>query len=84
MVSYFVTQIQHFENLFKKSKNLDQFTIESHKLEIERIKFLMHRYLERRLKKIEANAPTLINLIRENRQTAANLMSAEEATYLQR
>lgn len=84
VVNYFVTQVQHFENLFKKSKNLDQFTIESHKLEIERIKFLLHRYLERRVKKIEQNASMLINLLQENRQTAANLMSPEETAYLQR
>lgn len=84
ILNYFTTQVQHFDNLLKNSKNLEQFTIESHKLEIERIKFLIHRYLERRLKKIEQNASTLINLARENAQTTVNLMSVEELSYLQR
>lgn len=84
VVNYFTTQVQHFDNLLKSSKNLEQFTIESHKLEIERIKFLIHRYLERRLRKVEQNASTLINLVKENRQAAVNLMSIEELAYLQR
>lgn len=84
VINYFVTQIQHFDNLLKQSKNLEPFTAQSHQLEIERIKFLIHRYMERRLKKIEQNSSILINLIKDNRQTAVNLMSIEEMTYLQR
>ena len=84
IINYFITQLQHFDNLLKSTKNLEQFTIESHKMEIERIKFLIHRYTERRLRKVEENASFLINLIKENRQTAVNLMSVEEMTYLQR
>lgn len=84
ILNYFTAQVQHFDNLLKNSKSLERFTVESHKLEIERIKFLIHRYLEKRVKKIEQNASSLINLVKENREAAAKLMSTAEMSYLQK
>lgn len=85
VVDYIVEQISHMNNVINKTKNRwSPFCIEQHKIELERFSYLINTYLRTRLKKIEANAPQLIKLLRTDIDRATKFLSPLEAKYLDR
>lgn len=85
VVDIIVEQITHMNNVLNTHKNRwKPFSIEQHKIELERFSYLINTYLRTRIKKIEANAPYLINLLRTNRERADKYLSSLEAKYLDR
>jgi len=85
VVDYIVEQITHMKNVIDKYKSRwSPFSIEQHKLELERFSYLINTYLRTRLKKIEDNAPYLINMLRTDIDRATKYVSPLEAKYLDR
>lgn len=85
VVDYIVEQITHMNSVINKTKNRwSAFCIEQHKIELERFSYLINTYLRTRLKKIEANAPYLIKLLRTDIDRATKFLSPLEAKYLDR
>lgn len=85
VVDYIVEQIAHMNNVINKTKSRwSPFCIEQHKIELERFSYLINTYLRTRLKKIEANAPYLIKLLRTDIDRATKFLSPLEAKYLDR
>lgn len=85
VVDFIVEQITHMNSVLNKTKNRwSPFSIEQHKIELERFSYLINTYLRTRLKKIESNAPYLINLLRTDRERADKYLSPLEAKYLDR
>lgn len=58
------------------------FCIEQHKISLERFSYLINTYLRTRLKKIEANAPYLIKMLRTDIERAKKFLSRQELKYL--
>lgn len=85
VVDYIVEQITHMNSVINRAKNRwSPFSIEQHKIELERFSYLINTYLRTRLKKIEANAPSLIKLLRTDMERASRFLSPLEAKYLDR
>lgn len=85
VVDYIVEQITHMNTVIDKAKTKwSPFSIEQHKIELERFSYLINTYLRTRLKKIEATAPYLIKLLRTDIQRATKFLSPLEAKYLDR
>lgn len=85
VVDYIVEQITHMNTVIDKAKNKwAPFAIEQHKIELERFSYLINTYLRTRLKKIEANAPYLIKMLRTDIDRATKFLSPLEAKYLDR
>uniref|UniRef100_A0A6G1S531 DNA replication complex GINS protein SLD5 n=1 Tax=Aceria tosichella TaxID=561515 RepID=A0A6G1S531_9ACAR len=87
VVDYIVEQITHMNSVINNPKTKDRwkpFTIEQHKIEIERFSYLINTYLRTRVKKIEANAPQLIKLLRTDMDRGLKFLSPLEAKYLDR
>lgn len=83
VLDYMNKQCDHFQSqLSNASGRFDSFAIESHKLELQRISYLIHKYMERRLRKIENNASQLINLLKSNENEEVALLSMDEISYL--
>lgn len=85
VVDFIVEQITHMSKFISKNKSrLSPFCVEQHKIEVERFSYLINAYLRTRLKKIEANAPHLIKLLRTDIARATKFLSPLEAKYLDR
>lgn len=87
VVDYIVEQITHMNSVINNPKTKDRwkpFSIEQHKIEIERFSYLINTYLRTRVKKIEANAPHLIKLLRTDLDRGLKYLSPLEAKYLDR
>lgn len=85
VVDYILEQITHMNNVINKTKNKwSFFAIQLHKIELERFSYLINTYLRTRLKKIESNAPRLIQLLRTDIDRANKFLSPPEAKYLDR
>lgn len=85
VVDYIVEQITHMNNVINKTKNRwSSFSIEQHKIEIERFSYLINTYLRTRIKKIELRAPYLIRMLRTDIERATKFLSPLEAKYLDR
>lgn len=85
VVCFIVEQIAHMNDIISKTKNRwSPFCIEQHKIELERLNYLINTYLRTRLRKIEANAPNLIKLLRTDIERATKFLSPLEAKYLDR
>lgn len=85
VVDYIVEQITHMNSVINKTKNRwSPFCIEQHKIELERFSYLINTYLRTRVKKIEANAPYLIKMLRTDIDRATKFLSPLEAKYLDR
>lgn len=85
VVDYIVEQISHMDTVINKARSKwSPFSIEQHKIELERFTYLINTYLRTRLKKIEANAPRLIKMLRTDIERAAKFLSPLEAKYLDR
>lgn len=85
VLEYMSKQCEHLQTkLADGSGRFELFTIESHKLELQRIAYLIHKYMERRLRKIETNASQLINMLKANQDAEITLLSLDEINYLKR
>lgn len=86
LVNYMSTQCEHLSGQLASGRagQFDQFAIQAHKMELQRITYLVHRYLERRLRKLEANAPQLICQLKQAPNGQLELLSVEEVSYLKR
>lgn len=85
VVDSIIEQIAYMNYVINKTKNRwSPFTIEQHKIELERFSYLINTYLRTRLKKIESNAPYLIKLLRTDIDRANKFLSPLEAKYLDR
>jgi hypothetical protein len=87
VVDYIVEQITHMNNVINDPKTKNRwkpFSIEQHKIELERFSYLINTYLRTRVKKIENNAPQLIKMLREDIDRALKYLSPLEAKYLDR
>lgn len=85
VVDYIVEQITHMNTVIDKAKKKwSPFSIEQHKIELERFNYLINTYLRTRLKKIETNAPYLIKMLRTDMERANKFLSPLELKYLDR
>lgn len=84
VVDIIMDQIVHMNTAIETAVAWHPFSIEQHKLELERMHYAVNNYLRTRLKKIETNAPHLIQLLRTNRPKADKYLSPLEAKYLDR
>lgn len=85
VVDYIVEQISYMNSVINKTKGRwSPFCIEQHKIELERFSYLINTYLRTRLKKIEANTPYLIKMLRTDIERANKFLSPLEAKYLDR
>lgn len=85
VVHFIVQQISHMNSVLNKTKNhWSSFSIEHHKIELERFSYLINTYLRARLKKIESNVAQLIGLLRTDIERATKFLSPLEAKYLDR
>lgn len=85
VVEYIVEQITHMNKVIDENKDrFSAFSIEQHKVELERFGYLINTYLRTRLKKIEENASYLIKLLRTDIDRATKFLSPLEAKYLDR
>ncbi|KFM67190.1 DNA replication complex GINS protein SLD5, partial [Stegodyphus mimosarum] len=82
LVECLIDQIQHMENSLQRIKKED-FRLVFHKMELDRIKFILSSYLRTRLAKIEKFGSHLLYL--EQRELSdPNQMSDEERRFAQR
>jgi hypothetical protein len=85
VLEYMSKQCEHLQTqLSNATGRFESFAIESHKLELQRIAYLIHKYMERRLRKIENNASQLINMLKSNPDEELTLLSLDEINYLKR
>jgi GINS complex subunit 4 len=87
VVDNIVEQITHMNSVINNPKTKDRwnaFSVEQHKIEIERLSYLINTYLRTRVKKIEVNAPHLIKMLRTDIDRALKFLSPLEAKYLDR
>ncbi|KAF7490866.1 DNA replication complex GINS protein SLD5 [Sarcoptes scabiei] len=83
LVECLIEQIEHMESNIERLKNkLDQFCMEQHRAEIDRLQFTVNVYLRTRIQKIEENCTSLIRILKNDSQRAQKLMSAGEIKYL--
>ena len=76
-------QIRHMdENIRKCADREERFSIEQHRLELERLRFVINKYLRIRLTKIEKYSETLIRFVQNDQARAKQMMSLAEIKYL--
>lgn len=81
LVECLLDQVQHMENSLQNIKKED-FRIVFHKMELDRIKFVLSSYLRIRLEKIEKFGAHLLHQEQQG-STESSLMSDEERTFAQ-
>lgn len=80
-----IKQIHHIEDMINSGSNqIDEFCIEQHQLEKNRLQFVVNTYLRIRIQKIEENSTSLIKLYESDTQRIKKLMSIGEIKYLDR
>lgn len=85
VVDFIVHQITELnKNITQLKDQLRPFCVEQHRIELERFSYLINTYLRTRVKKIEANAPQLIKMLRTDLDRALKYLSPLEAKYLDR
>ncbi|KAI2797392.1 hypothetical protein RDWZM_000227 [Blomia tropicalis] len=83
VVECMMEQIDHMEKNIRLLKNrLNQFCIEQHKTEVDRLQYCVNTYYRIRLQKIETNCTSLIKLLKNDNRRAEKLMSVGEIKYL--
>jgi GINS complex subunit 4 len=80
VVECIIEQIKHMENNIKSAKKGD-FRIAIHKLELDRIKFMLYSYLRLRIKKIEQFASNILDEDNKRNSNTRSKLSAEEYAY---
>lgn len=80
VVECIIEQIKHMESNIKSAKKGD-FRIALHKLELDRIKFMLYSYLRLRIKKIEKFASSILDEDNRRNPNVPSKLSAEEYAY---
>lgn len=80
VVECIIEQIKHMESNIKSAKKGD-FRIAIHKLEIDRIKFMLYSYLRLRIKKIEKFASAILEEDTRRHPSTKSKLSPEEFAY---
>jgi len=80
VVECIIEQIKHMENNIKSAKKGD-FRIAIHKLELDRIKFMLYSYLRLRIKKIEKFASSILEEDSKRVASSKSKLSPEEYAY---
>ncbi|RNA08804.1 DNA replication complex GINS SLD5 [Brachionus plicatilis] len=80
VVECIIEQIKHMENNIRSAKKGD-FRIAIHKLELDRIKYMLYSYLRIRIKKIEQFASSILEEDVRRHSNIRSKLSAEEFAY---
>lgn len=80
VVECIIEQIKHMESNIKSAKKGD-FRIAIHKLELDRIKYMLYSYLRLRIKKIEKLASFILDEDDKRHPNVKSKLSAEEYAY---
>ncbi|VVC94181.1 unnamed protein product [Leptidea sinapis] len=80
MVECMLGQIQHMERNINKLPKTD-LRASIHKMEINRIKYIICNYLKTRLNKIEKYCITIVNEERQRMETGTNYLTPSEYRY---
>ncbi|XP_074594203.1 DNA replication complex GINS protein Sld5 [Brevipalpus obovatus] len=83
VIDHILGQVDHMSETIKDiGPSLGSFCVEQHKIELERISFLVNKYFRIRLAKIETRATDLVKLLRSDLSKAEELLSQLEIKYL--
>lgn len=80
VVECIIEQIKHMESNIKSAKKGD-FRIAIHKLELDRIKYMLYSYLRLRIKKIEQFVSSILDEDNKRHPNSKSKLSAEEYAY---